>query len=247
MSIEPFLYKKCNDATLMTHDGTGMARLIGNIHVTGCDNITGDHCVTGNSEIVGNSSVDGNVTLDGNVVGNNNMYVPVINATNIYQPVNLGPVTSGNNISLTNDVTGTVYFINPSTITTLPFTYNFINPIVGTNYRFIVNGTFAGGNGISFSTPSVIVGNYNYCVSSITGQLTNPHPQTIGTPSFQDPNYTINNANVTVSMGVGALTVRQNVSTNTLSFPANHLSIGDTLTFIYTGSYWIINGLITNN
>ncbi len=245
MNSNQFLYYTCLDATLKTSDGVGLATLVGNVNITECDNIRGDSQVNGNSSIQGNSIVQGDVTMIGNVVGNNNMYVPTVNATNIYQPLNFGPTSDTNNLTLTQNTTGTYYFINPITINVLPFSYNFPNnPRVGTNYKFIVNNTFGSSSLINFITSQTIIGSYYYSVSSITGYISNPHPQTIGTPSFEDPDYTVNNANITVNPSVGEFIQNQSVSTSTFSLTTNNLRIGDNLSFIYNGTNWMIAGIL---
>jgi hypothetical protein len=245
MTIDKITYKRCNNETILTANGDGKATLIGNMRVSESDNIKGDNQVGGDSHIDGNSIVDGDVTMVGNVVGNNNMYVPTINATNIYQPVNIGESSVTDSLILDSFKTGTVYFINPSTVVIVPFTYVLPNnPRVGTNYKFIINGNIPSTYNITFTGSQQIVGTYYYSVPSITGSILNPHPQSILNPSGTSSYYKIKDSSIPLSYSVGRFTFSHSVNTGALGFTASHLSVGDNLTFIYTGSTWMVLGYI---
>jgi hypothetical protein len=232
-----------DSATLQTANGNGLLDIIGNINVTEAMYINGDSYVKGNSEVNGTLHVDGTSLLNGDVTIANQLTVPTINVTHLYQPSNWANPDINITIQGSAD-SGTIFFIDHGTTINLPTS----SISEGINYQAIITGTNSSPNNtLTFAT--IDDGRIYYRIlgtGTQNGTFENIYLNTyteLGTEGLAE--YVFN-----TSWSIPVLTsttMRTGNTTGSISFNLINMRLGDKFDIIYVGNNnWVINGYIND-
>ena len=231
------MYNKCSDATLLTSNGVGTVKVIGNVDITETIHTSGDILIGGDSNIDGNYSVNGTSqwSKSATISPPSSLTIPAIYANNVYQTQPVSTVGNGTVTLNTsnNSLTGTTFLIH----TNNNLTFNLGTQAIGSNYKALVSNTTGSSGMLSFTSTSPINwvitgGNVSQQGTFVDSRAHNLVGNVIAIMVSPYINY---NSLVDVCHGSGSL-----VLANTL------LTVGDSFEFTFDGSRWIITGYTGN-
>jgi hypothetical protein len=231
-----------NNATLLTANGVGTLDIIGNTTVTQSVSVRGDSKVDRNSLVNGELHVIGSSLLNGDVTITDQLTVPTVNVTHLYQPSNWAvPSSTGITIQGSSD-SGTYFYINYGTTITLPST----DIPEGINYQVLISSiTSTANNTLAFTAPSGTI--YYRIIGSgtTTGSLNDIYLYTDTDLGTVGPIAYVFNTSWSIPT-LTATTMRRSTA-GTINFNLLNMSIGDRFDLVYIGgNRWVINGSINN-
>ncbi len=226
---------QCSDALLLTSNGVGTAKVIGNVKITESLYTDGDTVINGNSKVKGNYFVNGtsNWHHDATIAkvdDGSTLTIPAIYSNNVYQTQQTIPATTGT-ITFDNtnqNLTGTMYLIE----TGQNLTFNLQNQNTGSHYKAIVSRINGSGGHVVFSTNSTINwtvtgGNISNSGNVVDSRVHNLLGSVIAIMADSQINFT---NLVAIDKG----------NDTTLTFINANLSIGDTFDWVFDGTKWIM-------
>jgi hypothetical protein len=226
---------KCNNANLLTSNGVGIVKVIGNVNVTGAKTTDGDILIEGDSIVNSNYSVNGtsNWNSSATIEVPSSLTIPAIYSNNVFQTQ---PVSHVQNGTLTfdsnnNAATGTNYFIQTGGF----LNFSLGNQNIGSNYKAIVSNTSNTSGQLQFVSSTPI--NWTITGGNITlsGNVSDPRAYDILVIAIMQ------NSQINFSTGVDVYR-----GTGNLLFNNSHLTIGDTFDFTYDGTKWLLNVYLSN-
>lgn len=231
------LHIQCNNAHLLTSNGVGIAKVIGNVNVTGAKTTDGDILIEGDSIVNSNYSVNGtsNWNSSATIEVPSSLSIPAIYSNNVFQTQ---PVSHVQNGTLTfdsnnNAATGTNYFIETGGF----LNFSLGNQNIGSNYKAIVSNTSNTSGQLQFvsGTPinwTITGGNIALSGNVIDSRARNLVGSIIAIMEDSQINFS---TGVDVYRGTG-----------NLLFNNSNLTIGDTFDFTYDGTKWLLNVYLAN-